>query len=188
MLKVGEIFNMSNTLEEEFSQSLLDQFFSSQLSSPGKNRDSVDSFQISQDLLDHFISCDEPSQSSQPLPSSVCISSQISYKHASIPNSENSVIPQDLIDAFLSFQEKEEATFHNSKLYNSASTKKPSVISQSPLVSAPSSASKPQEATQNSEYELSDDCLLDVLNSISPAPKRKLAVPPSSGKRMKLTR
>ena len=179
---------MSNTLQEEYSQSLLDQFFSSQRSSPVKNREPIDSQYITQDLLDQFISCDESSQIQQPLPSSVCISSQISHKHASASIYEDSVIPQEFIDAFLSFQEKEEAPFHNSKLQNSASTKKPSIISQSQLESAPSSASKAQEAAQTSEYEISDDCLLDVLSSISPAPKRKLAVPPSSGKRLKLTR
>jgi hypothetical protein len=175
---------MSNTLEEEYSQSLLDLFLSSQRSSPRKNRESVESFQLSQDLLDRFMSYDETSQSQQPLPSSVCIPSQICNKHASISISEDLVISQSLIDTFLSFQEKEVATFHSSKLYSSGSTKKPSVISQSRLVSA----SKPQEATQNSEYEISDDCLLEVLNSTSPAPKRKLLVPPSSGKRMKLAR
>lgn len=177
---------MSTAFEEGLSQSLLDEFFLTTQSTPLKlDRKLQNTLEISQEVLDEFLSCQEDSQHKF---SNLCrgsLQSSIPDKRSSTASDQ--IIPQDLLEAFLTFQDKDEAKFIKQAICSSTATKKHGPIFKSPNSLAECSPGKDLDTSRDSEYDLSDEGLLEVLYQIStPAAKRKQDMLGSIGKRVKL--
>ena len=177
---------MSSAFEEGLTQSLSDEFFLTPLSSPIKpDRKLHQAIEISQEVLEEYLSCNESSQHNFLNQTRPSLPHSISYKRSS--TSSDQIIPQDLLDAFLTFQQQQEDSNNRLNLFSSIATKThgPVLKGSSSLVEC--SAGKDLDISRESEYDVSDDGLLDAFNQISPpAIKRKQNVFTSEKKRMKL--